>query len=108
MKQYFENLWLALTGRNPFQKELEQAWKDYEQVAAKVNDLRDLYSELSGKMGVYESQIKDYQTLVENLRRRLNDKDDVIKALQSAINPTPSPSPERGGENQGEKPADKD
>ena len=36
-------------------------------------------------MQVSEQQVKDYQLLVENLRRRLVDKDDVIKALQSAM-----------------------
>lgn len=85
MKRYFKNLWLALIGRNPYQLELERIREDFSQTKAKVRDLNELYYELRSKMLTSENQINDYQVLIENLRRRLVDKDDVIKALQSAI-----------------------
>lgn len=85
MKRYFKNLWLALMGRNSYQLELERVRGDFSQTEAKVRDLNELYYELRSKMQTSESQINDYQVLIENLRRRLADKDDVIKALQSAM-----------------------
>ena len=85
MKRYFKNLWHALIGRNPFQLELERVREDFKKTEAKVRDLNALYYEVRSKIQNSEHQINDYQVLVENLRRRLADKDDIIKALQSSM-----------------------
>lgn len=85
MKRYFKNLWHAFIGKNPFHDELTRVKEEFDVLKSKVSDLSNLYYEASSKIQVSEQQIRDYQQLVENLRRRLADKDDVIKALQSAM-----------------------
>lgn len=51
IRRYFGNLWLALTGRNPHNAESD------------------------------DQQLKDYQNLTENLRKRITEKDMRIDAI---------------------------
>jgi len=72
MKRYLKNLLTALFGNNPFQMELEKAKEDYEKTAARVKKLDELYTKVQGQMG-------SYQNLVEILRKRLTEKDELLK-----------------------------
>ena len=72
MKRYLKNLLTALFGNNPFQMELAKAREDYEKTAARVEKLDKLYTKVQGQMG-------SYQNLVENLRKHLIEKDELLK-----------------------------
>lgn len=72
MKQYLKNLLTALCGNNPFQMELERVREEYEKTADRVKQLEGLHEKVSG-------QIVDYQALIENLRQRLAEKDELLK-----------------------------
>ena len=63
MKQRIYNAWLALTGINPFQKELDDVRNKYKKTAEREESL---------------------QQLVENLRERLADKDCELKEQRKA------------------------
>ena len=65
MKRYFQNHWTALLGRNPYQRELDRVTVDCTTLVAQKN------RELTG-----------YQTLVENLRYRLTEKDMLMERLK--------------------------
>ena len=93
MKQYLKNLFLALTGSNPFQVELEDTKQQLEKAAENVSALQDqLYSALEeweheAKM-LEESQKREagLQQLTENLRERIADKDRMIAKLEEELN----------------------
>lgn len=65
MKRYFLNLWEALLGRNPYRAELERMMEDCATLDAQ-----------------HSREVKSYQTLVENLRQRLHDKDELMKRMK--------------------------
>ena len=93
MQQYISNLWMALTGNNPYQAELDDLREKYEKTAENVGTLRDQYlcalekyDEISKHVNVLigrntelaeQSRAKEQslQTLVENLRERIADKE---------------------------------
>lgn len=92
MKQYLKNLFLALTGSNPFQVELEEAKQQLEKAAENMSAMQDqLYAALSKWEGAmyeaesYKNSIKGYQVLTENLRERIKEKDGLIKELQKTF-----------------------
>ena len=72
MKQYLKNLLTALCGNNPFQMELIRVKEEYEKTAARVKQLEELHEKVSG-------QITSYQTLIDNLRQRLDEKNELLK-----------------------------
>ena len=82
MKRYIKNLLMALMGRNPFQRELKEVKEAYEETAKKVTGLSSLYKKVSEEMDAVEKQQKDYQTLVENYRERLKEKDELIVRMK--------------------------
>lgn len=96
MKRYLKNLWLALTGRNPFRQELEEKTDQLAKAAVNVTSLYDLYyaalekwnnettqrieaeavnDRLARRIGDLEKRIAGMQVLVENLRERVREKD---------------------------------
>ena len=89
MKQYLKNLFMALAGRNPFREELEDA-KEQLQKAAEVKSATQelLFSALekwNATMRNLEESDKraaSLQMLTENLRKRIREKDELIKKLQ--------------------------
>ena len=99
MKRYFNNLLLALLGRDPYQQELDKVKKEYELTAEKVKQLDDMrlqfdekMSELEAKVSEAEKEvskaegkIKDYQNLTENLRRRVTEKDLEIERYKRKL-----------------------
>ena len=83
---YFKNLMMALMGRNPFPEELEQITEQYEKTAEKVRELNDLYDKSVESIERLTAQVGDYETLVENLRQRIDEKEDVITELSAEKN----------------------
>ena len=75
---YFKNLTLALMGRDPFREELELTREQYEKTAEKVQELNDLYYKAVEKFEGTKKRVNDYETLIENLRQRIADKDCLL------------------------------
>lgn len=89
MRHYFQNLITALLGSNPYQKELDDVREKYGKTAERVGQLEDMYYkslekwEEAGRQGEEASkQLAGYQTLVENLRDRVAEKDALIAQLK--------------------------
>lgn len=86
---YFRNLWLALTGRNPYQDEmyalaedLSRAREDLDQVSEKA-DLFEKWSQETHKVVSDDAvMIRSLQRLVENQRERIADKEGLIARMQ--------------------------
>lgn len=68
MKRYFKNLLSALFGNNPYRLALDKATEKCEQTA---NSLRQLEVTEADHM----KRIAGYQNLIENLRKRVTEKD---------------------------------
>ena len=83
MIYYIKNLMTALFGENPYQKELEEVRQHYEKTAARVEQLEELRFKFEERMDDTEKMVATYQTLVENLRRRLREKDDLIRQMEA-------------------------
>ena len=83
---YFKNLMMALMGRNPYPEELERITEQYEKTADKVRELNDLYDESVESLERLTAQVGDYETLVENLRERIAEKEGVITDLSAEKN----------------------
>ena len=83
---YFKNLMMALMGRNPYPEELERITEQYEKTADKVRELNDLYDESVESLERLTAQVGDYETLVENLRERIAEKEVVITDLSAEKN----------------------
>ena len=81
IRNYLRNLWLALTGNNPYQVELDEVREEYRKTASNVKKLEDFYYKALEKWDKADGQIKDYQTLVENLRKRVAEKDALIAEM---------------------------
>ena len=82
MKRYFKNLFIALCGNNPYQMELDRVREEYEKTAEKVAQLEDLYWISKETKVDIDKRMASYQTLVENLRQRLKEKDEQIAQLK--------------------------
>lgn len=89
MKHYIKNLVLAIRGRNPFAEEVADLKEKLEKAGENVRGLQEqLYAALEKwesakrllslnkeRMEKRDNQIASLQTLVENLRERIRDKD---------------------------------
>lgn len=82
MRNYFRNLFTALAGNNPYQMELDRVREEYEKTAERVEQLDELYYTIKGNLAQSDARLADYQQLVENLRRRIVDKDDLIGRMR--------------------------
>lgn len=78
MRRYFKNLLIALLGRNPYQIELDEVKEKYEAAAENVSSLNDMYFNLLEKMDYAEKWIADYQRIIENLRERIKEKEEML------------------------------
>lgn len=81
IKNYLRNLWLALTSNNPYQVELDEVREEYEKTKANVKRLEDFYCKALENWDKAGSQTKDLQVLVENLRKRVAEKDALIAEM---------------------------
>lgn len=82
MKRYFKNLWMALTGSDPFRDELEEKNSQLENAAENVQSLQDqLYAALN-KWNESAKMAHDYEVLIENFRERINEKDTLMERMK--------------------------
>lgn len=79
MRRYFINLWLAVAGNNPYKQELEEIKRKYSENLAHLNSVRDKYDVLIKQVVSMDAQLINMQKLVENLRGRINDKNEEFK-----------------------------
>lgn len=103
MKRYFKNLWMALTGCDPFRDELEEKNSRLEKAAENVQSLQDqlyaalnkwnesakmaeesskAFEEVSEKLASERQRVHDYEVLIENLRERINEKDTLMDRMK--------------------------
>lgn len=75
MRRYLKNVLIALLGRNPYRQELDELKDKYEKAGENVKSLRGMYCDAVELWTVADKQAKSLQTLVENLRERIREKD---------------------------------
>lgn len=76
--RYLRNLILALRGRNPYQQELDGVREEYEHTVEDVRRLGEAHAELSRRYKETRRQVASCQVLIEHLRQRLGEKDELI------------------------------
>lgn len=82
MKRYFKNLWMALTGCDPFRDELEEKNSQLENAADNLSAMQNqLYAALE-KWEQSAKRIDDYEALIENLRERIKEKDTLMERMK--------------------------
>ena len=79
MRRYLFNLWLALTGSDPYRKELDDALYKYEKTAERASGLQELYMQSLENNEKKDTEAKSLQRLVENLRGRLAEKNSELE-----------------------------
>lgn len=79
MRRYLFNLWLALTGSDPYRKELDDALSKYEKTADRASVLQELYMQSLENNEKKDTEAKSLQRLVENLRGRLAEKNSELE-----------------------------
>jgi chromosome segregation ATPase len=75
MKRYLKNVVMALAGRNPYREDLDELKEKYEKAGENVKSLRGMYCNAVERWTEADKQAKSLQTLVENLRERIREKD---------------------------------
>lgn len=86
MKHYWKILFMALMGKNPFRKELEQVTQNYEKTARRIDSLDESLYHLEKRLYDSSEREKNCQALIENLRKRLSEKDQTIEDLRKEQN----------------------
>jgi chromosome segregation ATPase len=82
MRQYFTNLMTALRGHNPFELELQRVRDDYNRVVEQVAQLEKVFGSVKKQTEKAICDVNSYQRLVENLRKRLSEKDALIDSMK--------------------------
>ena len=75
MKRYLKNLWKALRGRNPYEEELAEIRTRCAQAEATAQSQERQLCDMNGEKVRAELQVRDYQNLTENLRKRITEKE---------------------------------
>jgi len=75
MKRYLKNLWKALRGRNPYEEELTEIRTQCAQAEATAQSQERQLCDMNGEKVRAELQVRDYQNLTENLRKRITEKE---------------------------------
>ena len=81
MKRYIRNLIAAILGRAPDRKELEEIRNELREAAADLASLKDLYYNTLEKWDSDRKNVRLLRNLVENLRARIREKDEVINQI---------------------------
>lgn len=98
--QYFHNLWYAIIGHDAHAKEREALVATIEQLKERIAKMNDLYANvvgrwsaavrLNGKMVSENTKLRNdigsYQTLVENLRSSIRDKEYQLSEYIKEVN----------------------
>ena len=82
MQRYLTNLFTALRGVNPFQRELDRVKEDYNRMAEQVAQLEGVFDSIKKMTAKTIGDVNSYQRLVENLRERLSEKDELIESMK--------------------------
>ena len=89
LKNYFRNLLEALLGRNPLREDMERMRQAHEKNEKEMLALKNLYCDCVDIMDRYsrqiaekDKQITSLQTLVDNLRERIKEKDGLLELVQ--------------------------
>lgn len=92
MKRYIKNVLIALRGRNPYREELDELNRQVESVQENVQSWQAMYykawdniAATEAKMKEKDKQIVSLQSLVENLRKRIMEKDEQMEEYQEYI-----------------------
>jgi dipeptidase len=86
VRRYFRNLIAAMFGNNPYQIELNRLSEEYEKAADNVKQLEEYYWLFKAQQAEVEQQVASYQTLVDNLRKRLEEKDEMMEQMKAEYN----------------------
>ena len=81
--KYIKNLIIAILGRNPYLEELDKLREQYNKAAQNVEALQDMYYDAIDRWNESDKQAKLLQALVENLRERIREKDEMINKTNS-------------------------
>ena len=81
MSRYLKNLLTALCGGDPYATELEELKEKYKKTSDHVCALNDLYFKAVEKWTEAEKTMYSSQVLIENLRKRVAEKDAEIAQL---------------------------
>lgn len=79
MKRYFRNLFMALLGSDPFRRELDEVTGKYRKTAERVCQLNEAYYRVLDRLAEIDKTEAGYQALIENLRRRIAEKDLLLE-----------------------------
>lgn len=82
LKRYLKNLWRAITGKNPFEAEMQEEQRRCQAAEEKTKALGADVARLLGDRTRAEQEVKNYQNLTENLRQHLVDKDVVKERMK--------------------------
>lgn len=83
--RYLKNLFVALSGKNPYRIELDKVRVSYEETKREVLGLKELYYQTVKKYDETNSRIKDYQNLTENLRPLITEKDIELDSMRREL-----------------------
>lgn len=79
LKRYQKNLWVALTGRNPYKVELNEISIRCAQAETTARVQGRQLSKMNTDRISAEQQVRNYQKLTENLRERISEKDTQLE-----------------------------
>ena len=82
MRRYLINLLKALRGIDPFQHEFDRMKEDYNRVAEQVAQLEIVFDSVKKMTDKSIKDVESYQRLVENLRKRLSEKEELIESMK--------------------------
>lgn len=82
MKKYLKNLLIALLGRNPYREELDGLKEKLEKAGENVEVMHGMYYSAVERWTEADKQVKSLQALVENLRERIREKDQMIEEME--------------------------
>ena len=79
---YFKNLFLALLGRDPYGDEVKELREQMKKAEENVNALRGMHYNAVQAYSEVNKQVTKLQSLVEQLRRHLSEKDAILKRMK--------------------------
>lgn len=81
---YFRNLWRTASGRNPFKEDLDKLQRQCNSTEEDMLSLKKLYCASIDNLDKEIELRRSLQTLVENLRQRLAEKDTILKQTKKS------------------------
>lgn len=82
MKRYFTNLALALCGKNPQEQKIKRLTAKHKETVKQVFVLDELCAKFRARVESAEKKVAEYQNVIELYRKRLSEKDILIKRIK--------------------------